>query len=124
MIWGQSFLGRFLRISNFFFLFLGLQALYETMFRNYGILVGQVLVTKSDFYNEQTRNQLFATLQELMALNIIPIINTNDAVSPPPQKDEDEMGILGIKVNSLNHQFSVVFCFFLSLELFLKKTFM
>merc|ERR1739844_261087 len=70
-----------------------------TMFRNYGILVGQVLVTKSDFYNEQTRNQLFATLQELMALNIIPIINTNDAVSPPPQKDEDEMGILGIKDN-------------------------
>ena len=97
------------------------------MFRNYGILVGQVLVTKSDFYNEQTRNQLFATLQELMALNIIPIINTNDAVSPPPQKDEDEMGILGIKVNSLNHQFSVflVFGFFFwSLELFLKKTFM
>jgi len=77
----------------------GLQALYETMFRNYGILVGQVLVTKSDFYNEQTRNQLFATLQELMALNIIPIINTNDAVSPPPQKDEDNEGILGIKDN-------------------------
>ena len=73
----------------------GLQALYETMFRNYGILVGQVLVTKSDFYNEQTRNQLFGTLQELMALNIIPIINTNDAVSPPPQKDEDSEGILG-----------------------------
>ena len=97
------FLGRFL--GNFLVTFnqinsfnLGLQALYETMFRNYGILVGQVLVTKSDFYNEQTRNQLFATLQELMALNIIPIINTNDAVSPPPQKDEDEMGILGIKV--------------------------
>ena len=116
MIWEQIFLGQFLGrfkesfvqfvqfLAQFFFvsqilsLNLGLQALYETMFRNYGILVGQVLVTKSDFYNEQTRNQLFATLQELMALNIIPIINTNDAVSPPPQKDEDEMGILGIKV--------------------------
>ena len=70
------------------------------MFRNYGILVGQVLVTKSDFYNEQTRTQLFATMQELMALNIIPIINTNDAVSPPPQKDEDAEGILGIKVKN------------------------
>lgn len=33
----------------------GLQALYETMFRNYGILVGQVLVTKPDFYNDTTR---------------------------------------------------------------------
>ena len=77
----------------------GLQALYETMFRNYGIIVGQVLVTKSDFYNEETRTQLFSTLNELMALNIIPIINTNDAVSPPPQKDEDVEGILGIKDN-------------------------
>ena len=64
----------------------GLQALYETMFRNYGIMVGQVLVTKPDFYYEQTRQQLFATINELMQLNIIPIINTNDAVSPPPQQ--------------------------------------
>ncbi len=60
----------------------GLQALYETMFRNYGILVGQVLVTKPDFYNNSTREQLFTTINELLQLNIIPIINTNDAVRP------------------------------------------
>jgi len=77
----------------------GLQALYETMFRNYGIIVGQVLVTKPDFYNNQTREQLFTTINELLQLNIIPIINTNDAVSPPPQKDEDPDGVLGIKDN-------------------------
>merc|ERR1719336_2456644 len=64
----------------------GLMALYEAMFRNYGILVGQVLVTKQDFINDDTREQLFNTIRELMALNIIPIINTNDAVSPPPQE--------------------------------------
>jgi len=29
------------------------------MFRNYGILVGQVLVTKPDFYNDETRHQVF-----------------------------------------------------------------
>jgi delta-1-pyrroline-5-carboxylate synthetase len=66
----------------------GLMALYEAMFRNYGILVGQVLVTKQDFINEDTRDQLFNTIGELMALNIIPIINTNDAVSPPPPPDD------------------------------------
>ena len=70
----------------------GMQALYETMFRNYGILVGQVLVTKPDFQSKETRKQLFMTIDELLQLNIIPIINTNDAVSPPPQQDEDPEG--------------------------------
>ncbi|KAI8421887.1 hypothetical protein MSG28_009818 [Choristoneura fumiferana] len=46
-------------------------------------IVEQVLVTKPDFYNEETRKHLFATLSELISLNIVPIINTNDAVSPP-----------------------------------------
>merc|ERR1719471_421042 len=56
----------------------GLMALYEAMFRNYGLIVGQVLVTKQDFINDDTRGQLFNTLREMLALNIIPIINTTD----------------------------------------------
>ena len=51
--------------KNFFFYHLWnilklfyFQALYETMFRNYGILVGQVLVTKPDFYHDETRHQV------------------------------------------------------------------
>lgn len=40
-------------------------------------------MTKPDFYNEETRKNLFCTLSELISLNIVPIINTNDAVSPP-----------------------------------------
>ena len=71
----------------------GMQALYETMFRNYGILVGQVLVTQPDFANMETKRQLFQTIQELLHLNIIPIINTNDAVSPPPQSIVDYGGM-------------------------------
>ena len=70
----------------------GMQALYETMFRNYGILVGQVLVTQPDFANMETKRQLFQTIHELLNLNIIPIINTNDAVSPPPQSITDYGG--------------------------------
>lgn len=77
----------------------GLMALYEAMFRNYGILVGQVLVTKQDFKNANTREQLFNTIRELMALNIIPVINTNDAVSPPPQDNADASGSLNITDN-------------------------
>lgn len=49
-----------------------------------------MLVTKPDFYNEETRNNLFSTLSELISLNIVPIINTNDAVSPPMFIRDDE----------------------------------
>merc|ERR1719339_715972 len=77
----------------------GLMALYEAMFRNYGILVGQVLVTKQDFGNANTKDALFNTIRELMALNIIPVINTNDPVSPPPQSGEVAEGRILITDN-------------------------
>ena len=53
----------------------------------------QVLVTKPDFQNEFTRTNLHSTLQELMSLNIIPIINANDTVAPPPEPDKDLAGV-------------------------------
>ncbi|BFF96912.1 delta-1-pyrroline-5-carboxylate synthase [Drosophila madeirensis] len=68
----------------------GLMSLYDAMFAQYGVKIAQVLVTKPDFYNEETRNNLFCTLSELISLNIVPIINTNDAVSPPMFIRDDE----------------------------------
>ncbi|XP_017764555.1 PREDICTED: delta-1-pyrroline-5-carboxylate synthase isoform X2 [Eufriesea mexicana] len=67
-------------------------SLYDAMFAQYGVKLAQVLVTKPDFYNEETRKNLFSTLSELLSLNIVPIINTNDAVSPPPHVDEEVAG--------------------------------
>lgn len=66
----------------------GLMSLYDAMFSQYGVKIAQVLVTKPDFYNDETRRNLFSTLSELISMNIVPIINTNDAVTPPPQDDE------------------------------------
>ncbi|KAB0802647.1 hypothetical protein PPYR_04833 [Photinus pyralis] len=66
----------------------GLMSLYDAMFAQYGVKIAQVLVTKHDFYNDSTRTNLYSTLSELISLNIVPIINTNDAVEPPPQSDE------------------------------------
>lgn len=78
-------------------------SLYDAMFAQYGVKIAQVLVTKPDFYNEETRRHLFSTLSELISLNIVPIINTNDAVSPPMHMDEpiggDKGGKRGIIIN-------------------------
>lgn len=56
-------------------------------------------MTKPDFYNENTRKNLFCTLSELISLNIVPIINTNDAVSPPMFVEHDEVANPGKKVS-------------------------
>ncbi|XP_073836304.1 delta[1]-pyrroline-5-carboxylate synthase [Musca autumnalis] len=69
----------------------GLMSLYDAMFAQYGVKIAQVLVTKPDFYNDETRNNLFCTLSELISLNIVPIINTNDAVSPPMFIVDDDL---------------------------------
>lgn len=75
----------------------GLMSLYDAMFAQYGLRIAQVLLTKSDFYNEETRKNLFATLSELISLNIVPIINTNDAVSPPMFIVDEEVKVKGSK---------------------------
>ena len=53
----------------------------------------QVLVTKPDFHNEFSRCNLRSTLAELCKLKIVPIINANDAVAPPPEPDKDLTGV-------------------------------
>ncbi|KAI5646056.1 amino acid kinase family domain-containing protein [Phthorimaea operculella] len=68
-----------------------LMSMYDAMFSQYNVKIAQVLVTKPDFYNEETRKNLFCTLSELISLNIVPIINTNDAVSPPMFIRDDTM---------------------------------
>ncbi|XP_032516398.1 delta-1-pyrroline-5-carboxylate synthase isoform X1 [Danaus plexippus] len=66
-----------------------LMSMYDVMFSQYNVKIAQVLVTKPDFYNEETRKNLFTTLSELISLNIVPIVNTNDAVSPPMYIHDD-----------------------------------
>ncbi|XP_013863093.1 delta-1-pyrroline-5-carboxylate synthase [Austrofundulus limnaeus] len=77
----------------------GLMALYEAMFSQYSTCTAQVLVTNLDFHDDEKRQNLNSTLQELLRMNIVPIINTNDAVVPPPEPDSDLQGVISIKDN-------------------------
>ncbi|XP_033757344.1 delta-1-pyrroline-5-carboxylate synthase-like isoform X2 [Pecten maximus] len=77
----------------------GLMSLYEAMFMQYGVKTAQVLITKPDLYHESSRMNLMETLMELLNLNVVPILNSNDAVSPPPLADQDLSGVISLKDN-------------------------
>lgn len=77
----------------------GLMSMYQSMFSQYGLTTAQVLVTKADFQHDYTRSNLRATLTELLRMNIIPIVNANDVIAPPPEADVDLHGVISIKDN-------------------------
>ncbi len=57
-----------------------LMELWRDLFSIYGVAVGQMLLTRSDFANRQRYLNVRDTLQALLHHGIIPIINENDAV--------------------------------------------
>lgn len=91
----------------------GLMSLYDAMFAQYGVQIAQVLVTKQDFLNEQTRRNLISTLYELMSFKIVPIINTNDTVAPSLDDPEIPTGPSGKQTLDLkgNNSFAAVLAF-------------
>lgn len=60
---------------------IGLMSLYETLFSLYDIACSQVLVTASDFKTAKNRANMRDTMLNLLELDVIPIVNENDAVS-------------------------------------------
>ncbi|CAI0445838.1 unnamed protein product [Linum tenue] len=58
-----------------------IMALYDTLFSQLDVTSAQLLVTDSDFRDKEFRKQLKHTIESLMSLRVVPIINENDAVS-------------------------------------------
>ncbi len=57
-----------------------LMFMYDKLFSEYNRLVAQVLLTADDVCSERSRQNVENTFQELLRMNIIPIVNENDTV--------------------------------------------
>ena len=62
---------------------------YQDLFNTYGQHVAQVLLTRKMMYEEQYKNNLQATMNELFKIDVLPIINENDSVSTDDIELED-----------------------------------
>lgn len=68
-----------------------LMHLYDKFFGEYGVTVGQILLTREDLERENVRENLTSTIQSLLELGAIPIINENDSVSYDEIESEQKL---------------------------------
>lgn len=73
-----------------------LNNLYEELFLKYDIKVGQLLLTKDDITNRDRNLNVRNVINQLLKMNVIPIINENDAISMKDIKigDNDNLSAL------------------------------
>lgn len=71
---------------------------YQEAFSRYGIVAGQILLTRADFSNRRRIQNALMTIEELLKQRIIPIINENDTVATdelvPKFGDNDNLSAL------------------------------
>jgi len=58
-----------------------LMMIYEKLFNEYGQLTAQVLLTKESITNAKCRKNAKQTFDELFRMQVVPIVNENDAIS-------------------------------------------
>jgi delta-1-pyrroline-5-carboxylate synthetase len=75
--------------------------LYSALFNQCDVTASQVLVTQADFADPSRLNNLKYTVERLLKLGILPIINENDAVS-------GSMGYTGDDVFSANDSLAAI----------------
>lgn len=70
--------------------------IYQEIFREYGLLSSQCLLSYSDFEKQESRTNIMNTINVLVNNNYIPIINENDTVATDEIQfgDNDKLGAL------------------------------
>ena len=69
---------------------------YRDLFAEYGIKVGQILLTHEDTTRREQYLNIKNTIRNLLKLNVVPVINENDSVAVHEIKfgDNDELGAM------------------------------
>jgi len=70
-----------------------LVALYEAMFNVYGMGCGQILVSIPDLMYTRPRQASCATVERLLKMKIVPVINENDAIHYEPAEGDGSIPI-------------------------------
>jgi glutamate 5-kinase len=78
---------------------MGLVQVYETSFARFGIHTAQVLLTNADLANQERNWNAKATLQTLLKLKVVPIINENDTVVTDEIKFGDNDNLAALVAN-------------------------
>jgi glutamate 5-kinase len=57
-----------------------LMHIYDKFFGEYGVTVGQILLTRDDVESPNVKQNLLGTFESLLELGVIPVVNENDSV--------------------------------------------
>jgi len=79
-----------------------LMSLYADIFANYGIAVGQVLLTRDDLRNRTRYVNARNTFEALLSRNALPIVNENDTVATDEIKVGDNDTLAALVTSLLN----------------------
>ena len=78
---------------------MGLVQVYESCFSKFGVHTAQVLLTNADLANAERNANAKATLQTLLSLGVVPIINENDTVVTDEIKFGDNDSLAALVTN-------------------------
>src|SRR5258705_247363 len=68
---------------------------YEQLFRKHDVKIAQVLLTEDDFTNFSRYTNLRRTMEKLLKLGVLPIINENDTVSTAELEYDQDSAVAG-----------------------------
>ena len=87
---------------------MGLVQVYESCFARFNLRSAQILLTNSDLANEERNANAKATLDTLLKLGVVPIINENDTVVTDEIKFGDNDSLAALVTNLIHADLLVI----------------